>query len=66
MKNKHSKNPTKTNSVKPLGQFHKYCRHCGGTFKYYQDEASCLMCGRDSKHFCDNCLTDSHSIRKSA
>ena len=66
MKNRHNKNPNKTNSKKSLGQFQKHCRHCGGAFKYYQDAASCLMCGRNSKHFCDNCLTDSHLTRESA
>jgi len=43
-----------------------YCNHCGGVLKLSQGDVSCLMCGRNANHFCDNCLTARNAIKKSA
>ena len=43
-----------------------YCNHCGGALKFSQDDVSCLMCGRNANHFCENCLTARKVIKKSA
>ena len=43
-----------------------YCNHCGGALKFSQDDVSCLMCGRNASHFCENCLTARKVIKKSA
>ena len=66
MRNKNKLNSKKTKTAESIDQYNNCCKHCGGAFKIYQDETTCVMCGRDSKHFCDNCLKDSHLIRKSA
>jgi len=33
------------------------CNHCGGIFRYELDgRAVCVMCGREKKHLCADCL----------
>lgn len=32
------------------------CNHCGGNLTMNGDILSCLMCGREADHLCDNCL----------
>lgn len=32
------------------------CNHCGGKLTMNGDILSCLMCGREADHLCDNCL----------
>lgn len=32
------------------------CYHCGGAFKGSEEFESCLMCGREKGHICDNCM----------
>ena len=34
------------------------CYHCGGAFKGSEEMKSCLMCGREETHTCNNCLYD--------
>ena len=46
--------------------FPNYCNHCGGALKLSQEDVSCLMCGRNANHFCDNCLTARNAIKKGA
>lgn len=33
------------------------CGHCGGIMRYYMGTVSCLLCGRDHTHYCQNCVT---------
>ena len=55
-----------TKKTKALKKQTKYCNHCGGALRFLQEGASCLMCGRDASHFCENCLTNQKLIKKSA
>lgn len=32
------------------------CNHCGGNLTMNGDLLSCLMCGREADHLCENCL----------
>jgi hypothetical protein len=32
------------------------CYHCGGAFKGSLELESCLMCGREKGHICNNCM----------
>lgn len=32
------------------------CNHCGGNLTMNGDILSCLMCGREADHLCENCL----------
>ena len=32
------------------------CYHCSGAFKGSLELESCLMCGREKGHICDNCM----------
>jgi len=32
------------------------CSHCGGVFKNSDEFKTCLMCGREKSHQCNNCL----------
>jgi hypothetical protein len=44
------------------------CYHCSGAFKGSEELESCLMCGREKGHMCDNCLhvPKDKQIQKSA
>jgi hypothetical protein len=44
------------------------CYHCGGAFKGSLEFESCLMCGREKGHICDNCIhvPEDKKIQKSA
>jgi len=32
------------------------CYHCGGAFKGSGESETCLMCGREKNHLCNNCM----------
>tara|TARA_B100000686_G_C16552729_1_gene843485 strand:+ start:528 stop:746 length:219 start_codon:yes stop_codon:yes gene_type:complete len=32
------------------------CNHCSGAFKGSDELESCLMCGREKGHICNNCV----------
>ena len=32
------------------------CKHCGGAFKGSEELETCLMCGREKGHNCENCM----------
>ena len=44
------------------------CYHCSGAFKGSLELESCLMCGREKGHICDNCMhiPEDKKIQKSA
>jgi hypothetical protein len=44
------------------------CYHCSGAFKGSVEFESCLMCGREKGHICDNCMhaPEDKKIQKSA
>jgi hypothetical protein len=44
------------------------CYHCSGAFKGSVEFVSCLMCGREKGHICDNCMhvPEDKKIQKSA
>jgi hypothetical protein len=44
------------------------CYHCSGAFKGSEELESCLMCGREKGHICNNCLhvPEDKKIQKSA
>jgi hypothetical protein len=44
------------------------CYHCSGAFKGSVEFESCLMCGREKGHICDNCMhvPENKKIQKSA
>jgi hypothetical protein len=48
--------------------FEEKCYHCSGAFKGSEELESCLMCGREKGHICDNCLhvPEDKQIQKSA
>ena len=35
------------------------CYHCNGAFRGSEDFETCLMCGREKGHICDNCMFSS-------
>lgn len=43
-----------------------FCNHCGGVLRFFEDDISCLMCGRNVNHFCENCLNSRNLAKKSA
>ena len=32
------------------------CNHCSGAFRGHEEIETCLMCGREKDHICENCL----------
>jgi rRNA maturation endonuclease Nob1 len=32
------------------------CHHCNGAFKGDEEIETCLMCGREKGHICNNCM----------
>ena len=44
------------------------CYHCNGAFKGSVELESCLMCGREKGHICDNCMhvPEDKKIQKTA
>ena len=32
------------------------CNHCSGAFRGQEEIETCLMCGREKDHICENCL----------
>ena len=44
------------------------CYHCSGAFKGSLELESCMMCGREKGHICDNCMhvPEDKKIQKSA
>ncbi len=65
MKNKKHKTTTKR-KTKHYNKVIKFCNHCGGALRYSQEDVSCLMCGRNAGHFCNNCQNSHNLIKKSA
>lgn len=63
MKKKKQTNHKKTTASM---KFQSLCNHCGGALKYSHDYISCLMCGRNAEHYCDNCIVAQDLARKRA
>ena len=44
------------------------CHHCNGAFRGSVEFESCLMCGREKGHICDNCMhvPEDKKIQKTA
>ncbi|MBC8285052.1 MAG: hypothetical protein H8E32_14660 [Nitrospinae bacterium] len=54
--------------IKKKKESEEGCYHCSGAFKGSEELESCLMCGREKGHICNNCLhiPKDKDIQKSA
>ncbi len=44
----------------------RVCHHCGGLLRQYRGSLTCLMCGRDVDHECQNCRSDAGILYNTA
>ena len=62
------KNKRVKRRIKRKKESKERCKHCSGAFKGSDELETCLMCGREKGHFCNNCLhiPKNKSIQQSA
>ncbi|GMT43137.1 MAG: hypothetical protein IEMM0002_1548 [bacterium] len=44
----------------------RICKHCNGHLRYYHGTLTCLMCGRDVDHVCQECMDNEDLLVKTA
>lgn len=38
------------------------CKHCTGHMRFYRGTFSCMMCGREVDHVCEDCLANKEEL----
>ncbi len=38
------------------------CKHCTGHMRFYRGTFSCMMCGREVDHICEECLANKEEL----